>query len=313
MLLDASIFLYNTQLAIEFPNSLPSFIIKLSNTSTSNILTYNYQSITEYNSQGGVVRTYPIPTVYNIIQNVSYLVNDTVQVQNLTFYGNFPNNASLVFSYQLVSTDTVSQFSAVLNNNSYILSNDRSLAFFDISLKNWEFGDKANSIVAGVQVIANVDPLSIGYSQSDIGYTLSIPFLAAYVISAVLPTTAILDNGSVVITTNFQITSYSQPVSANAFLNLPNFSNMVEYKAYFQIVPSKASISLLSIIIIVCIVFILICFCSILGCFICRYHKKSQKPKMEHQEPDQLEKNEIKTYNTLKTVVSISDVFKMKI
>jgi len=312
-----TIYLQNPQLALEFPNSQPSFSINISNRSSSYILQYNYLSVSEY-SGGNIILTYDIPDNYQINRSISYLVNETrVKIDKLSFTTNFPNNATLVFTYTLVCTNSTSQFPVNLFDNNFIMSDERTLVFFDILLLDWNFQSTSNSLGANVQVVANVDPLSLGYSQTSTGYSLSMPFSNGQTLSAVLPTIAQIDNGTVIIVPVLSITSYSPP-SATALLQLPYFSHLAEYKAYFQIVSSVTSVNPLSIIIIVCILAFFICCGTALGCFIYREHKKSQIKIIDEATPSeeknvQEKKNPVKTYQTVTTTVSLSDVFKMKV
>jgi len=312
-----SIFLQNTQISIEFPDRMPSFMIKQSNESDF-VLKYDYLSVSEYNTAGSVVQNYPLPTVYQINEDITYLDNNTL-IQKLSFADTLPNNATILFVYSLVWTASTTQYPINVNGSDFSMSNQNTVVLFDLLMTSWPFKDITNTLGATVQVTANVDPLSVGYSASSTGYSLSFPFALGNQIQAKLPSSAQVDNTTAVIGTAFTLISISQPVRANAFLSIPYFSQKAEYSAYFQIVSSTTPVNPISIIIIVALLVFFICCGTALGCFMYRQHKKSQKKYQKENDDEDTEKTskpveiDVKTYNSVNTTVSISDVFRMKV
>jgi len=310
-------FLITNGMTIEFVDSLPSFTILPYNSSTLYLI-FSFTSVSELNPNGQTVVTYTLPKSFSIIrQNI--VQNETL-LQNLTFYGELPNKTPIAFTYILASTvASTPQIAKIGPNTYYVGPAGYPLCFFDVYMGRWNFINDQNTLTANAAVSANVDGLSVGFSETNENFHVSLPYTSGTTLTAILSKLGLVDNQTTAIQNTFQITSISQPIGASVFITFPYFNNSIHYQSYIVVQLSDITVSLLSIIITVSIIVGLCIVGGIIGCFMCHQHKKiiAQQTEAKLSDSDdasvQKEKSKPKKfYNTLTTTVSIGNVFKMK-
>jgi len=258
---------------------------------------FNLLALQEVNKSYGLISRFDMNAqTFSFFQNTSFSplnasagAGAMLQHIRLVMNSTLKNNASVTLEFNYYNTNGTLNEQVNVANLTLGIAPNLPVLVAEFRIEGWPFLRLNNSLLQFVGgVVLNVSPLAVASTTRGMFSLISVPYTSGYYLLSYVNSYIIVDssaNWTLIPGNNFEVTSYSQPVSADVMLTFPSFNKSVQFVTYAAVANAPAAMSPTVLITIVVVVVVLVILVIIAIVLLSKYSNRiSGSQKKEEKE-----------------------------